>query len=55
MSFVEWWNALGLATQIFYCIAIPATLVLVIQTILMFFGLDDGDADDGVRCTGDGV
>ena len=45
MSFVEWWNALGLATQIFYCIAIPATLVLVIQTILMFFGLDDGDAD----------
>lgn len=45
MSFVEWWNALGLVTQIFYCIAIPATLVLVIQTVLMFFGLDDGDAD----------
>ena len=45
MSFVEWWNALGLITQIFYCIAIPATLVLVVQTILMFFGLDDGNAD----------
>lgn len=45
MSFVEWWNALTLATQIFYCIAIPATLVLVIQTILMFFGFEDGDAD----------
>lgn len=45
MSFVEWWNALGLVTQIFYCIAIPATLVLVVQTILMFFGLDDGNAD----------
>ncbi len=45
MSFVEWWNALGLVTQIFYCIAIPATLVLVIQTVLMFFGFDDGDAD----------
>lgn len=45
MSFIEWWNALGLVTQIFYCIAIPATLVLVIQTILMFFGFDDGDAD----------
>ncbi len=45
MSFVEWWNALGLAAQIFYCIAIPATLVLVIQTVLMFFGFDDGDAD----------
>ncbi len=45
MSFVEWWNALGLAAQIFYCIAIPATLVLVIQTVLMFFGFDDGEAD----------
>ena len=45
MTFLEWWNALGLVAQIFYCIAIPATLVLVIQTILMFFGFDDGDAD----------
>ncbi len=45
MSFIEWWNALSLAAQIFYCIAIPATLVLVIQTVLMFFGFDDGDAD----------
>ncbi len=45
MSFVEWWNALSLASQIFYCIAIPATLVLVIQTILMFFGFDNGEAD----------
>ncbi|MBQ8266801.1 MAG: NfeD family protein [Clostridia bacterium] len=45
MSFVEWWNALGLVAQIFYCIAIPATLVLVIQTILMLFGFDDGEAD----------
>ncbi len=45
MAFVEWWNALELVTQIFYCIAIPATLILVIQTVLMFFGFDDGDAD----------
>ena len=45
MSFIEWWNALSLSAQIFYCIAIPATLVLVIQTVLMFFGFDDGDAD----------
>ena len=42
---IEWWNSLGLATQIFYCIAVPATLVLLIQTILMFFGIGDGDAD----------
>lgn len=30
--------------QIFYCIAVPATLVLLIQTIMMFIGIgDDGD------------
>lgn len=44
MSIGAWWNALSLATQIFYCIAIPSTLLLVIQTVLMFFGTDN-DAD----------
>ena len=34
-----------MALQIFYCIAIPATLVLLIQTFLMFIGIGDGDAD----------
>ncbi len=45
---------MGLASQILYCIAIPATLVLLIQTLLMFFGFDDSadgdiemDAADG--------
>ena len=45
---IEWWNSLGLASQIFYCIAIPSSLVLLIQTILMFIGLGegaDGDVD----------
>ena len=45
MFLIEWWNSLSLTLQIFYCIAIPATLVLLIQTILMFLGLDDGGAD----------
>ena len=45
MFLVEWWNSLSLVSQIFYCIAIPATLVLLLQTILMFFGIGDGDAD----------
>ncbi len=60
MSLVEWWNSLGLASQILYCIAIPATLVLLIQTLFMFFGADDSadgdvefdasdtDFDDGI-------
>ena len=42
---IEWWNSLGLTLQVFYCIAIPSTLVLLIQTILMFIGMDD-DAGD---------
>lgn len=45
MFLVEWWNSLDLTLQIFYCIAIPATLVLLIQTFLMFIGIGDGDAD----------
>ncbi len=58
MFLVEWWNSLGLALQIFYCIAIPATLVLLIQTILMFLGIGDSDADfdtPDVDFDGDGI
>ena len=62
MSLFEWWNTLDWALQVFYCIAIPSTLVLVIQTVLMFIGMDDGadgeldidapdtELDDGVLC-----
>lgn len=41
----EWWNAMSLAQQIFACLAIPATLILVIQSILLLFGIGDGDGD----------
>lgn len=55
--FIEWWNALDTMSHVFYCIAIPATLVLLIQTILMFIGIGsesegfgediaDGDLDN---------
>ena len=55
--FIEWWNALDTMSHVFYCIAIPATLVLLIQTILMFIGIGndsegfgediaDGDVDN---------
>ena len=43
----DWWNTLTIASQVFYCVAIPATLVLLIQTVLMFLGIgEDGDADE---------
>lgn len=49
MFIINWWNELGTAAQIFACMAIPATLVLLIQTIMMFLGI--GDDSDGI---GDG-
>ncbi len=39
---------MSLAAQIFACIAVPATLILLIQTILMFIGFgEDADGLDG--------
>ena len=44
---LDWWNSLGTAAQIFYCVAIPSTLVLLIQTVMMFLGFgEDGAGDD---------
>ena len=45
--FTEWWNSLSLASQVFYLIAVPATLLLFVQTVMTFIGLGDGgDASD---------
>ncbi len=42
----EWWNALGSAGQVFACIAIPATVMLLIQMVLTILGLsNDADTD----------
>lgn len=49
---LDWWNTLSLASQIFYCIAVPATLLLLIQTVLLFLGIGD-DADGTADGTGD--
>ncbi len=42
-----WWNSLPLLQQILYIVAIPSTLILLIQTILTLIGLghDGGDID----------
>ena len=40
----EWWDGLQLAEQILYCIAVPATLILIIQLILMLIGMGDSGA-----------
>ena len=49
MFIVEWFQAMNPAGQVFACVAIPATLILLIQTLLMLFGADsdsDGFADE---------
>ncbi len=44
MFLANWWGAMGTVEQVFTCIAIPFTLVLLIQTVMMFIGMgDDGD------------
>lgn len=41
----QWWNALTLLEQVFYIIAIPATVIMVIQSVLLLIGIGDGDVD----------
>lgn len=45
----EWWNSLSTLSQALYAVAFPATLLLLIQTVLMFIGLGHttGDAFGG--------
>ncbi|MCL2089477.1 MAG: hypothetical protein FWH14_08335 [Oscillospiraceae bacterium] len=47
MDFLSsWWESIGLLQKALACVAIPSTVILVVQTILMLFGLGfDGDAD----------
>ncbi len=43
----EWWNSLSAFAQVLSCIAIPATLILLIQTVLMLIGIGSDNADVG--------
>ena len=53
---IEWFEALSVAGKVFVCVAVPSTLVLVIQTVMTFFGFGDGDGDaDLPDLDGDGV
>lgn len=58
---VEWWNALTALERCFAYVAIPATLVLTIQTVLLLIGLgSDSDTDvdgasGGIDLDGDGI
>lgn len=45
--FSEWWSGLGVFLQVMYCIALPATIILIIQSIMIILGFG-GDGDMGV-------
>ena len=38
----EWWSALDMFQKVLYCLAVPSTLILVIQTILVLFVIGHG-------------
>lgn len=43
---IAWWNSLTMLQQILAYVAIPTTVILLLQTILLLFGFGhDGDAD----------
>ncbi len=41
---LAWWDALPSILKVLYCVAIPSTLIFLLDTILMLFGLGDGAA-----------
>lgn len=51
----EWWESLSLLQKVFAYMALPATFVLIIQTILVLFGLGDHGMDTDHGFDGHGV
>ena len=59
---INWWNELDLIQQIFALIALPSTVLIVIQTVLLLIGIggeSDTDVDvddvDGIDLPDDGL
>lgn len=52
---VLWYESLNTIQHIFAFIAVPSTVLLILQTILLLAGVGNGDADsDGNLDTGEG-
>ena len=62
---VNWWESLSLMERLFACVAIPATVILLIQFVMSLIGLGDHDTEmdspdaddlpDGIDLDGDGI
>ncbi len=49
---LEWFESLTSLQRVFAYIAVPSTVVLLLQTILLFFGIGDGGVDADVSDVG---
>ena len=47
----EWWEGLSTVLKVLYCIAIPSTILLLLQTLLAVFGAHDGGAGTDISDT----
>ncbi|MBE6560731.1 MAG: hypothetical protein E7662_06370 [Ruminococcaceae bacterium] len=47
---IQWWNSLDLFARVYALIAVPSTLILIVQTVMLFLGI--GVDDDGIDLTG---
>lgn len=47
----QWWNELDTILKVLYCIAIPSSIILIIQTILSLIGFGDGGSGVDVSDT----
>ncbi len=55
MNVAEWWASLTMMKQFFLMMAVPSTVVLLIQSVLTFIGIGDHGADgSGSDAGGDG-
>ena len=50
--FVEWWQELGLIGQVLACLAIPASIILLLQAILALIGVGSGVEGGGIETGG---
>ncbi|MGN0595316.1 MAG: NfeD family protein [Hominimerdicola sp.] len=47
----EWWEGLSALLKVLYCIAVPSTLILLIQTLMSMFGFHDGGGGHDISDT----
>ena len=45
---MDWWYSLSIVSQVFACVAIPSTVLLLAQTVIMLMGMGSDTAADDV-------